>query len=75
MMAANDPEGWNRLVCNYCGTTKPHKLYISILIATDDGGPFPYSQTEMCKECWEEYGISAAMEHNAMCREIIVTEE
>jgi len=60
---------WRSMVCNFCGTTKPHQVYISISIATDDPeSKYPYSQTDMCKPCWNKYGINAAIEHNKQCR-------
>ena len=69
-MAANDPNGWRNLVCSYCGSGSEGKVFISILIATDDPeSEYPYSQTEMCLEHWKENGIEAALEHNARCRE------
>ena len=72
-MAANDSYGWMRMVCNYCGTKRPHMVYISIRIAvTEDrntDNPYPYSQTEMCRKCWDKYGIRGAMDHNIQCRD------
>lgn len=63
---------WGRMICSFCGTTKPHTVFISIRIATDcKENPHPYSQTEMCKQCWDTYGIDAALEHNDQCREDI----
>jgi len=68
-MAINDPDGWKQAKCNFCGITKPHILYISIAIYTGDTeSQYPYSQTDMCEECWNEYGIEAAIEHNIQCR-------
>ena len=70
-MSANDPDGWRGMTCSFCGTTRPHEVYISILIATDDSeSEYPYSQTDMCRQCWEEHGIDAAFEHNRNCREV-----
>lgn len=66
-MAFSEPNGWRRTVCNFCGTTREHTLFISI--ATDDPkSEYPFSQTDMCKECWDEYGLLAALEHNRQCR-------
>jgi hypothetical protein len=74
-MSANDPNGWRGMCCNFCGSGSEGKVYISILIATDDPeSEYPYSQIEMCRECWNENGIEAAMEHNAECRNDCGTE-
>jgi hypothetical protein len=60
--------GWKRMVCNVCGISKEHTIFISILIALDNEDDFPYSQTTLCKECWEQYGVESAFEHNEFCR-------
>ena len=67
-----DPNGWNRICCNICGAgTQP---YISISIATGDESLFPYTTTDLCLKCYGEHGITAALEHNAGCRDVGVTE-
>jgi hypothetical protein len=69
-MSMYDPNGWRSMTCCICGNTKPHEVYININIATNDpDSQFPFSETNLCKECWNEHGIESAMEHNAQCRE------
>ncbi len=64
-----EPKGWKKKVCNFCGTTKPHTVYISIAIATDrDDEEFPYTQTDLCKPCFETIGIDSFIDHNNECR-------
>ena len=67
-MPANEPFGFNKMTCNFCGVNNP--VFISIMIATDDGSEYPYTQTDMCKSCWQEFGINAAFEHNSEIKEI-----
>lgn len=64
-----EPNGWRRKTCCICGVSKPRDaVYISISIATNDPEElFPYTQTDYCKECWVEYGIVSAFEHNYEC--------
>jgi hypothetical protein len=69
-VAAHDPNGWRKMTCDYCGRGSEGKVYISILIATDDpDSEYPYTQTEMCYKCWIENGIKAVLEHNTQFRE------
>ena len=60
---------WNQKCCNMCG--EGSTPYIDIRIATDADGEHPYSQTTMCRSCWDQFGISAAMIYNAECREAV----
>ena len=61
-----ESNGWRRKQCNLC----KNPVYISICIDTgDEESGFPYSQTELCKECWDEYGINVAFEHIERCRQ------
>lgn len=60
-----DPNGWKRKACNICGTTR---VYISICVALENDDDYPYSQTDLCRECYGAYGIESAMDHNLECR-------
>lgn len=62
------PKGWTKKACNICGAGSA--CYISITISVPNGSDYPYSQTDLCRECWEKYGIAAALDHNAQCRDI-----
>jgi hypothetical protein len=58
-----EPNGWNKKCCHICGAGS--SVYISIAIATENKEElYPYSQTELCKDCWDKYGIDVAMDHN-----------
>ncbi len=63
-----EPNGWKRKVCNICGTTREHEVYISISIALENEDDYPYSQTDLCRDCYDKYGIESAMDHNLECR-------
>ena len=57
------PNGWNKKCCSICGHGPP--VYISICITTvNDDEQFPYTQTDLCKKCYAEYGIESAFDHN-----------
>lgn len=58
---------WQDKVCCVCGLGS--KVYIEILIALPDESEYPYTQTALCKECWDEYGIEVALEHNKTFQE------
>jgi len=56
---------WRDKVCYFCGVHTKGEIYISICIATDDPSQeYPYTQTDMCRSCWDLYGIDAAIEHS-----------
>ena len=61
-----EPNGWKKKCCNFCGIGTP--TFISISIAVPHGSDFPYSSTDLCDQCWLEYGMQAALDHNAQCR-------
>jgi hypothetical protein len=64
-----EPNGWNKKACCICGIGVG--VYISILIATENTDEiYPYTQTDHCKKCWDEYGIESAMDHNRECRDV-----
>ena len=63
-----EPGGWKNRHCNICGFG--HPAYVSISIATDaDDSDYPYTTTDLCRECWVALGIGAALAHNAALRE------
>lgn len=74
-MACNhcEPMGWHNKTCSICGVGSA--CYISISISVPHGHDYPYSQTDLCRECWAKYGITAALDHNAQCRDICGIEE
>ena len=64
-----ESNGWTRKTCNFCGVDTQGGVEIVILIATNDSNEFPYTETALCKKCWEKHGIEPAFEHNDSCRE------
>ena len=62
-----EPNGWRRKSCCICGVGS--EVYISISIATGEDEEFPYTQTDLCKKCWDEHGVRCAIEHNKECME------
>ena len=62
-----EPDGWHKKCCCICGSGST--VYISISIATDNDESYPYTQTDLCKKCWIEYGIESAMDHNKEMQE------
>lgn len=61
------PKGWDKKCCCICGSGTP--AYISICIATENGDEqFPYTQTDLCKQCFDEYGMESAINHNVEIR-------
>ncbi len=63
------PKGWKKMCCNICGAGSEGDVYISIMIATDSDDSYPYSQTDLCKKCFEKYGVESAINHNIFCRD------
>jgi hypothetical protein len=62
-----EPNGWNKKCCCICGAGS--SVYISITIATGNKDElYPYSQIELCKDCWDKYGIDVVTDHNRECR-------
>lgn len=68
-----DPSGWDRACCNICGAGS--KVYASISISMPHGNAYPYTQTDLCRKCFDEHGIQAAIEHNNDIREIAGVEQ
>ena len=63
-----EPNGWKRNSCVIC-TKLDVYISISLTIDTDEDNPFPYSRTDLCKDCWGKYGIEEAFHHNRICKE------
>lgn len=62
-----EPNGWKRKCCNIHGAGTP--AYISIAIATDnDDELYPYTMTDLCKKCFDDYGVESAINHNEAMR-------
>ena len=57
-----EERGWKKKCCCICGVGV--EAYISISIATGGDDLFPYTQTDLCKSCFDEVGIEAAINHN-----------
>lgn len=71
-----DKYGFDRKCCNYCGI-HGDKVFISISIRLDikkEGFEFPYTETDMCKKCWDEIGIEGAFQHNKNIMDFIYEE-
>ncbi len=62
-MSIYEKDGWNHEVCSFCGNSKPHTIFIKICISLpDEDSPFPFIETNLCKECWDEQGIQPTLE-------------
>ena len=63
-----EPHGWDKKCCCICGSGS--SAYISISIATGHADNlYPYTQTDLCRNCWDKYGINPAIDHNSVCKE------
>lgn len=61
---------WTEGCCGFCGEGSTVFISISIDFPDPEGDErLNYTQTDLCKECWEKYGIQAAFDHNNQLRE------
>lgn len=67
-----DPNGFNSKACNFCGI-HGDKVYISICIRLNEVETYPYTETDMCRKCWDEIGIDGALQHNIGIQESMST--
>jgi hypothetical protein len=57
---------WKDKTCNICGVGS--KCYVEVLMSTEDGREYPYTQTALCKKCYRKFGFTPALEHNEEAR-------
>jgi ArsR family metal-binding transcriptional regulator len=56
-----------RTGCNYCGNQTFIKVAIRL---SDEESEFPYTETNFCKEHWDEVGINGAWDHWESIKEV-----
>ena len=64
----NRPGWFNEQYCSICGRDQVAPTHVTVLMATDDGSDYPYTQTVLCADCYGEHGFSPAIERNKEIR-------
>ena len=61
-----EPGGFGRKTCDVCGVGS--RAHVVVCMATGTSDDFPFTETALCKACFEKMRFAPAMQHNAETR-------
>ena len=65
------PGGFKRRACDICGIGS--RAHVVVCMGTGATGDHPFTETALCKGCFDKLGFRPALEHNADIRELAGT--